>query len=81
MAFELFGFQIQRKKEEAEQKKLVSVVPESNDDGSMIIAEGGAYGTYIDLEGSVRSEADLVNKYRSMALDPIVDLAIQDIVN
>ena len=81
MALELFGFEIQRKKEEKQQERLESFAPPSNDDGSLIVAEGGVYGTYVDLDGSVRTEAELVNKYRTMALDPIVDLAIQDIIN
>lgn len=79
---EVFGFEIKRKDtEEKEQKKRVSFVPPSNDDGSLVVAEGGVYGTYIDLDGTIRTEAELVTKYRALALDPIVDLAIQDIVN
>lgn len=79
---EVFGFQIKRKdNEEKEAKKRVSFVPPSNDDGSMVVAEGGVYGTYIDLDGTLRTEAELVTKYRALALDPIVDMAIQDIVN
>ena len=79
---ELFGFELKRKEtEEKEQKKRVSFVPPSNDDGSLVVAEGGVYGTYIDLDGTLRTEAELVTKYRALALDPIVDLAVQDIVN
>ena len=78
---ELFGFNINRKKEEKEQEKIVSFVPPSNDDGALTIAAGGVYGTYVDLDGSVRTEAELVNKYRAISFDPIIDLAIQDICN
>jgi len=79
---DIFGWEIKRKEdEEKEQKKRVSFVPPSNDDGSLVVAEGGVYGTYIDLDGTLRTEAELVTKYRALALDPIVDLAIQDIVN
>ena len=77
----LFGFEIKRKKQEEEQKKLISFVPPTNEDGALSVTEGGVYGTFIDLDGSVRTEAELVNRYRSIATDPIVDLAIQDIVN
>jgi hypothetical protein len=77
----LFGFEIKRKKQEEEQKKLISFVPPANEDGALSVTEGGVYGTFIDLDGSVRTEAELVNRYRSIATDPIVDLAIQDIVN
>jgi hypothetical protein len=78
---ELFGFEISRKKEEREERKIVSFAPPSNDDGSLIVTAGGVYGTYVDLDGSVRTEAELVDKYRAIALDPIMDLAISDIVN
>lgn len=78
---DLFGFEIKRKSEDKEQDKVVSFVPPSNDDGALSIASGGVYGTYVDLDGSVRTEAELVTKYRAMAMDPMIDLAIQDICN
>lgn len=78
---ELFGFEINRKKEEKEQQKLVSFVPPSNEDGALTVAAGGVYGTYVDLDGSVRTEAELVNKYRAISFDPIIDMAIQEICN
>ena len=78
---DLFGFEIKRKKEDKEQEKVVSFVPPTNDDGALSIASGGIYGTYVDLDGSVRTEAELVTKYRAMAMDPTIDLAVQDICN
>jgi len=51
------------------------------DDGAVVVAAGGAYGTYVDLEGTVRSEAELITKYRDMAQHPEVDDAINEIVN
>ena len=78
---DLFGFEITRKREEREEKKIVSFAPPSNDDGSLVVTAGGVYGTYVDLDGSVRTEAELVNKYRAISLDPVIDLAISDIVN
>ena len=45
---ELFGFEIARKKEE-KQETLPSIVSPTQDDGSIEIAPGGAYGTYVDL--------------------------------
>lgn len=78
---ELFGFEIKRKKEEKEQEQLVSFVPPTNDDGAVTVTGGGVFGTYVDMDGAVRTEAELVDKYRAMSLDPIIDLAIQDIVN
>jgi hypothetical protein len=73
---ELFGFEIKRPRPDP-----VSFAPKQTDDGAAIVAEGGAYGTYVDLDGSIRTEAELVNKYREMGLYPEVDQAIDDIVN
>ena len=73
---ELFGFEIKKKTPEP-----ISFAPKQTDDGAVGVAEGGVYGTYVDLDGSIRTEAELVNKYREMAMHPEVDMAIDDIVN
>jgi hypothetical protein len=85
---ELFGYEIKRKREET---KAQSFVPPSNDgavieiakDGGMggFAATGGVIGQFIDMEGGVKTEADLVARYRTMALVPECDSAIEDIVN
>ena len=74
---QLFGFEIKRKNEEP----LESFAPEIKDDGAVIVAAGGAYGTYIDLDGTARTEAELVAKYREISLQPELEMAIDDIVN
>jgi hypothetical protein len=78
---ELFGFSITKKTAEEEEKNVKSVIPQNFEDGAMEVAPGGSYGTYVDLEGNVKSEDDLVTKYREMALQPECDIAIEDIVN
>lgn len=76
---ELFGFEFKRK---ADKPDLVSFTPsKETDDGALVISAGGAYGTYVDLDGTVRTEADLVTKYREMSLHPECDSAIDEIVN
>jgi hypothetical protein len=76
---ELFGFEFKRKTKEAD---IPSFVEKSDtDDGAVVISAGGAYGTYVDLDGTVRSEAELVTRYREMALVPECDAAIDEIVN
>ena len=77
---ELFGFEVARKKEE-KQENLPSIVSPTQDDGSIEIAPGGAYGTYVDLEGKAKNEGELVTKYRQMALQPECESAVQDVVN
>lgn len=76
----LFGFIFRRKEKE---EKVQSFVPKDDDTGATTIsaASGGAYGTYVDLDGTVRSEADLVTRYRDMSLHPECDSAIDEIVN
>jgi hypothetical protein len=78
MAIKLFGFKIGK---EDEKEELKSFVPPSDDDNAASIVGGGVYGTYVDLEGQVRNDAELVKKYREMALQPECDAAIDDIVN
>lgn len=75
---ELFGFEIKRKVEPLD---IPSFTPKAADDGAMVVAEGGVYGTFVDLDGAVRTEAELVNKYREIAMHPEVEMAIDDIVN
>ena len=79
MARNLFGFEIKRKKENVE--SIVSFAPPVDDDGATVVTAGGAYGTYVDLEGSAKNEAELVTKYRNMVQQPEVQRAVEDIVN
>ena len=83
MAIELFGFTIGRTQKEQEAKDKVSFALPSLEDGSLDISgpAGGAYGTYLDMDGAAKNESDLIRKYRQMALFPEAELAIDDIVN
>ena len=74
---QLFGFEIKRKDEEP----IESFAPEVKDDGAVIVAAGGAYGTYVDLDGTARTEAELVAKYREISQQPEIEMAIDDIIN
>lgn len=75
---DLFGFEIIRKKPEVE---LPSFAPKLEEDGALVVSEGGAYGQYVDLEGAVRNEAELVSKYREISMHPDVEMAVDDIIN
>ena len=86
---ELFGIEIKRKS--GDETKAQSFVPPQND-GSVIeigkdhgmggfASTGGVIGQYVDMEGGVKNEADLVTRYRTMSLVPECDAAIEDIVN
>ena len=41
----------------------------------------GYFGQYLDMEGTAKSEADLIRRYREIALHPECDMAIEDIIN
>jgi len=78
----IFGFEILRKKEETLDPSVTpSVVSPQIEDGAINISAGSHYGIYVDIDGSYRSEVDLVTKYRTMAMQPEVEQAIEDIVN
>ena len=78
---ELFGFEIKRRKDNKE-SNIPSFVPPSQDDGAMnIAATGTAASSFLDMDGTARSEAELVQKYRSMLQQPEVSQAVDDIVN
>ena len=76
---ELFGFQITRQKKTADPKQ--SFTQPAVDDGTSTIAAGGYFGQYLDMEGTAKTEQDLIRRYREIALHPECDMAIEDIVN
>ena len=75
----LFGFSIEDN--EKTPPSVVSPVPPSNQDGSENYVSSGFFGSYVDIEGVYRNESDLIRRYRTMALYPECDSAIEDIVN
>lgn len=78
----LFGFEINRKrKEEPQDTQKTFSVDTQNDDGAVVIQSGAYYGTYVDLDGVVRNEVELVSKYRDMAMQAELETAIDEIVN
>ena len=90
MPIDLFGFSIGRKGKippkpqentSASNSKLKSFVPPDTDDGAAIVEAGGFYGSFIDFEGAIKNDIDLINKYRDMSLHPEIEIAVDDIVN
>lgn len=78
----LFGFEIKRPEDDPKNQP-VSFADPLNDDGALNVgtALGGSYGMLLDLEGSAKSEAELVTRYRSMALNPEINQAVDEVVN
>ena len=82
MALKFFGFELVRNSQKSdEQEQLPSVVTPQTEDGSINIQSGSHYGIYVDLDGTYRSEVDLITKYRTMAMQPEIESAIEDIIN
>ena len=79
----IFGFEIRRKKQKEEDKKLPSIVPATDDDGAgYVTASGMHYGQFINLDGDEsKDNAQLIMKYRGVSAHPEVDAAIEDIAN
>jgi hypothetical protein len=80
MAVELFGFSIGRVDKDSTRKQSFAL-PEPEDGAIEVGPSGGAYGTYVDLEGTAKNELELLRKYREMATYPECDQAIDDVVN
>ncbi len=84
MAIKLFGFTIGRKdivQVEKPEQASFALPTQAIDDGAVTITSNAYYGTYVDLEGSVRNELELITRYREMANHPELEMAIDDIVN
>ena len=83
MAVELFGFTIGRTQKEKEARDKASFALPQYDDGALDVSgtPGGAYGTYLDMEGAAKNEMDLIQRYRQMSLYPECELAVDDIIN
>src|SRR5210317_938349 len=76
---ELFGFNITRVKPKTDPKQQFSM-PQA-EDGTQVVAAGGFFGSYLDMEGTAKTEQDLIRRYREISLHPECDMAIEDIVN
>jgi len=80
----LFGFTIGREgvvQNQPPSQPSFSLPTEALDDGAVNITSNAHYGTYVDLEGSVRNELELITRYREMSNHPELEMAIDDIVN
>ncbi len=82
----IFGAAMQSSREEA-RNKLKSFAPPTAEDGAALIPSGG-YGAdslassyVLQLDAGVSSEAELIEKYRTMGLYAKIDKAVNEITN
>ena len=84
MALKLFGFTIGKKdivQVEKPEQASFALPTQAMDDGAVTITSNAYYGTYVDLEGSIRNELELITRYREMSNHPELEMAIDEIVN
>ena len=81
----LFGFQFLRVKQPYENNQIansaISFVEKNTEDTAAVVSASASYGTYVDLTGVIKTEAELITKYRDMLMQPEVDNAVDEIVN
>jgi hypothetical protein len=77
---QIFGFTIDRSKKTNDKEETFA--QKEFDDGALVVADTGyAYSTQINLDSTATTDAEMINKYREMAMYPEVEMAIDDIVN
>ena len=76
---ELFGFQISRIKKQTDPKQEFTTT--QADDGTQTVNAGGYFGTFLDMDATAKTEADLIRRYREISIHPECDMAVEDIVN
>src|SRR5574337_294780 len=82
----LFGWEIQRKTDADEKfdpnnTKGQQFAPPASDDGALAVMDVGTHNTFLDVDGTISSEIQLLTRYREMSLQPEIAKAIDDIVN
>jgi len=81
MELNVFGFNIKRQK--GDDQPIPSVVAPNQDDGALIVGSDGAnyYGYAYNPLGDVKTENDLLRRYREVSAFPEVDQAINEITD
>ncbi len=73
----LFGFNIERDRK----PDIPALAFPENEEGAIeATSAGGAFASYIDMEASAKTEADLIMKYREMIEHPECDMAVENIL-
>jgi len=79
-AYNIFGFEIKRKKKEEDKG---SVIPPPINDGSALVNAASYYGLVLDVDGtaSLKNEMQLIRQYRESSQYADCDTAIDNIVS
>ena len=58
-----------------------SFAPPIDEDGGVVLTPGGFYGSYVDLDNAAKSETDLVTRYRDIASQAEIEMAVDEVTN
>jgi hypothetical protein len=84
----LWGIVFPKSREEEAAENTPSFIPPIKTDGALVVqatptgdVSGSFVNAYLDSDGTIQNEADLITRYEQMALNADVDQAIKHIVN
>jgi hypothetical protein len=75
----LFGFEIKR--QQPGESEAQSFAPPIDEDGGVVLTPGGFFGSYVDLDNAAKNETDLVTRYRDLAQQSEIEMAVDEITN
>ena len=75
----LFGFEIKRQR--PGESEAQSFAPPIDEDGGVVLTPGGFFGSYVDLDNAAKNETDLVTRYRDLAQQSEIEMAVDEITN
>lgn len=86
MAVKIWGFEFFRKdpsylKNEPVSNQAISFVDRDSESTAAVIASSFTSGMFLDMQGVIKAEADLVTKYRDMCTQTEIDNAVDEITN
>ena len=81
MAFEIFGFKIERTSQEIAGANVPAFTLPESDDGSQMVSGAGSVGYSLDMDGQYKNEVELILKYRDMSQMADCEIAIDNIIN
>ena len=80
MAINLFGYTITRGEDVSKLARTQSFVPPTTDDGTATVQGGGYFGTYLEMDATAKSEAELITRYREASMYADCSTAVDEIL-
>src|SRR5208283_4163960 len=86
MAFKIFGFTFGREEpaylvQEPVSNQAISFIDRDSESTAAIISSSFTSGMFLDMQGTIKAEADLVTKYRNMTTMSEISNAVDEICN